>query len=340
MEDLGPVEPAAPVSVIMPVRGEEATLAAAVTSVLDNGYEGEVELAIAVAPGPDRTREIADALAAADPRITVVGNPGLTAPHGLNAAIAATRHDVVVRMDGHAVMPPGYLALAVDALRRTGAANVGGRMVPEAEAPLARAIAEAMQSRFGIGGAGHRVGGEEGPADSVFLGAFRRAALEEMGGYDVHFTRAQDWELNHRLREAGYVVWFVPDMQVPYAPRGSWRALARQFHQSGRWRREVVTRYPSTASVRYLLPPVLLIGLVASTLLGIVGALLGVPLLIAAFLVPLAYALGLVVASVLMLPRTGAASAVLMPGVLGVMHLTWGAGFVRGIHHARLDGRG
>ncbi len=327
-------------SVIMPVRGEEATLAAAVASVMANGYEGEVELAIAVAPGPDRTREIADALAAEDPRIIVVDNPGLTAPHGLNAAIAATSHEVVVRMDGHAVMPRGYLALAVDALRRTGAANVGGRMVPEAQAPLARAIAEAMQSRFGIGGAGHRIGGEEGPADSVFLGAFRRAALAAMDGYDVHFTRAQDWELNHRLRSAGYVVWFVPEMQVPYTPRGSWRTLARQFHQSGRWRREVVSRYPSTASVRYLLPPALLLALVVATALGVVGLWAQWPLLLAAFLVPLGYALGLVAATLTMVSRTGPRAAMLMPAVLAVMHLTWGAGFLRGIHHARLDGRG
>ena len=90
-------------------------------------------------------------------------------------------------------------------------------------------------------GARFHTGGDAGPADTVYLGVFRRAWLTRMGGYDPRFTRAQDWELNHRIREAGGLVWFSPLLRVAYRPRPTLAALARQYRDYGRWRR-VVTR--------------------------------------------------------------------------------------------------
>ena len=51
-----------------------------------------------------------------------------------------------------------------------------------------------------------------------------RDALARVGGFDEDFVRAQDWELNHRLRLAGETVWFDPSLRVTYRPRGSLRA--------------------------------------------------------------------------------------------------------------------
>ena len=93
-------------------------------------------------------------------------------------------------------------------------------------------------------------------ADTVYLGVFRREVLERLGGYDEHFARAQDWELNYRIRNAGETVWFTPDLVVTYRPRGSLAALAKQFFGSGQWRREMVRRHPGTVSPRYLAAPV------------------------------------------------------------------------------------
>jgi hypothetical protein len=166
----------------------------------------------------------------------------------------------------------------------------------------------------------------------VFLGAFRREALAHVGGYDEHFVRAQDWELNFRLRAAGYAVWFVPEMQVAYRPRRSWRALARQFHHSGRWRRAVVRQHPSTASPRYLAAPILVVALAAGVVLAIIGVIAGdawVALL--GLSAPLAYVAGVLVAAVSLARQSGWRAAARMPGVLATMHLAWGTGFLRGV---------
>ena len=226
----------------MPVRNEERHLAEAVRHVLGQDYPGEFELVLAVGPSADRTEQIARDLAAAQPRLTVVANPTGKIPAALNAAIRAARHAVIARMDGHALMPPGYLAAAVAALTETGAADVGGMMAAVGVTTFQQAVAWAMTSRAGVGSAAFHTGGEDGPADSVYLGVYRREAIEHAGGYDEGMLRAEDWELNYRIRKDGGLIWFTPDLRVTYRPRPSVRTLARQYHDYGRWRR-VVTRY-------------------------------------------------------------------------------------------------
>jgi GT2 family glycosyltransferase len=314
----------------MTVRQEEAHLASAVRSVLDNTFAPGIELVLAVGPSTDATEQIAADLAQ-DPRVTVIANPHGGTPQGLNLALAHARGDVVVRMDGHGVMPPGYIQRAVTVLSETGAANVGGRMVPDADAPFARAVAVAMQSSWGIGGAGHRVGGEAGPAESVFLGAFRKAALDDVGGYDEHFVRAQDWELNFRLRQAGYVIWFDPSMEVAYRPRASWRGLARQFYFSGQWRREVTRAHRIRPSVRYLAPPSTAIVVAVGLVLGAVGSVWGPSWLMLAFAAPLGYLAGVMGATASLGRAAGTHASMRLPGVLITMHLAWGVGFLRGV---------
>ena len=201
-----------PISVIMPILNEERHLRDAVHQVLSQQYDGPIEVVLAVGPSQDRTQEVAEALAAEDPRVRVVPNPTGRTPNALNAAIAATRYDIIARVDGHAMLPPDYLRVAVETLEATGADNVGGIMAAEGITPFEQAVARAMTSKIGVGGARFHTGGEPGPADTVYLGVFRRSALERVGGYDEHFLRAQDWEMNYRIRKTGGLVYFQPQI--------------------------------------------------------------------------------------------------------------------------------
>ena len=322
--------PSVSVSVVMPIRNEERHLRAAVERVLDQHYPGELEVVLSVGPSGDDTLAVAHELAAADPRIVVVDNPTGFTPAGLNIAIATARHDIIVRVDGHGELSPGYIAHAVDTLESKGAANVGGLMDAQGHTPLEQAIATAYNSRVGLGGGGfHLASTPAGPARTVFLGVFRRDALASVGGFDETLHRAQDWELNHRLRLAGHLVWFTPELRVVYRPRSSMRALAAQFFLTGRWRREVMRRNPETLSLRYLAPPVAVAGLAVGTAGGLLGLLTRTRLLSVLLLAPIVYVLFLGAATAAM--RTLSPAARLrFPIVLAVMHICWGAGFIRG----------
>ncbi|HSU74316.1 MAG TPA: glycosyltransferase family 2 protein [Terrabacter sp.] len=314
------MDPTPPVSVIMPLLNEERHLEDAVAAVVAQDYPGEIQVVLAVGPGHDDTLGVARRLAERDSRITVVENPTGRTPEALNLAVDAAKHDIIVRVDGHGFLSTGYIEHAVRVLHETNAANVGGVMRAEGVTDFEKAVATAMTSPLGVGGARFHTGGEPGPADTVYLGVFRREWLTAAGGYDPRFTRAQDWELNYRIRQAGGVVWFDPALTVEYRPRPTLRALSRQYRDYGRWRRVVAARHKGSINARYLAPPTALAAVAA----GLVGGLLWRPL----WAVPAAYAAGVGVGGVAISRGQGARVAVRVPAVLATMHMSWGWGFL------------
>lgn len=319
------------ISVIMPVLNEEQHLATSVAKVLAQPHRGPIELVLAVGPSRDRTRQIADELAAGDQRIRVIDNPSGTTPDGLNLAIAASTAPIIIRVDAHGELADDYFTTAVDLLVQTGAVNVGGRMDARGTTDFERAVALAYNSRLGLGGGGfHLADTPQGPAETVFLGCFRRDALVAAGGYDPDLRRAQDWELNLRLRQAGGSVVYSPKLRVTYRPRSSVRALARQFFRTGQWRREVTSRNPQTASLRYLAPPTLVAGLAGGLGLSL-AARPGRRWPLIGLLAPLAYLTSIGVASQYMARRSTPGARAWAPLVLVVMHTCWGLGYLVGV---------
>jgi len=315
------------VSVIMPVLDEERHLADAVRHILAQDYPGPLELVIALGPSRDRTDEIAAGLCAADPRVRTVPNPTGKTPAGLNAAIAASRNEIVVRVDGHGLLAPGYIRKAVRLLADTGAANVGGVMHAEGQSVFERAVAVAMTSKLGVGNAKFHTGGAAGPADTVYLGVFPREILEKHHGYNEAFIRAQDWELNHRIREAGGLVYFSPELHVTYRPRPDLRTLGRQYLHYGRWRRVVMRTHSGTASLRYLAPPLAVLAVLLGTVLGVVS-FFTTPWLALGFAAPVGYAAGIGLGSLRESGGQDAGVRLRLPLVLATMHFCWGWGFL------------
>ena len=305
------------VDVVMPIRNEAAGLADAVGAVRAQDYTGRVRIFLGVGPSDDGTEQIAAQLAAHDGDLVVVENPSGLTPAALNVAIRAGAAPVIVRVDGHSHLSAGYIARAVETMRRTGAVNVGGLQVPVATTPFEQAVADATTSWLGTGGPSYRVGGVAGPVDTVFLGVFDREAIEGVGLFDERLVRNQDYELNIRLREAGGVVWFDPELSVGYRPRGSWRALAKQYFEYGYWKAAVVRMHPESAKPRQLVPPVAVAAVAGAAGLG----LLWRRRLLA---VPAAYA------AVLLGASRRARRPVLQAAVIGVIHVTWSVGVIVG----------
>ena len=307
------------ISVILPVLNEAKYLEDSVNSILSQNFDGALEVILAVGPSEDATMEIAQALHAKDSRVVVVENPtGRTAP-GLNRAIVESRYSIIVRVDGHSQIPDNYCEIAFQTLLETGAVNVGGVMAAEGISLFERAVARAMRSPLGVGAARFHTGGGAGESDTVYLGCFRKEALLAVGGFDERFTRAQDWELNFRLREKGGVVYFDPRLTVTYRPRSTIKALAKQYFEYGRWRRVVSRRHQGTINYRYLAPPFTVVGTSLSILLG---ALVWPVFYIPAFV----YAVFILGASVIIGKSVG--EIVCLPTILLTMHISWGFGFL------------
>ena len=299
------------ISFVMPVRNEEKYLEEAVRAVLQQEFNGNTELVLAIGPSHDKTAEVAQALTKAYPQLKVVDNPGGDTATGLNLAIAQSKYKVVIRVDAHSTLPEGYGQLAHQVLAETNAANVGGKMVAEGKTEFQKAVAYGYNNRIGLGGGAFHVGTKAGEADSVYLGCFQRSWLDKVGGFDPKWVRGQDWELNKRLREAGGKIWFDPRLTVTYYPRSSWQALAKQFFSTGVWRGALTREAPGESAARYWAPPML-----------VLASLFGLPFTL--YLLVIAFA-------AMNAGELKPATRLWLVIVLPTMHFAWGLGFWWGL---------
>ena len=304
---------------VLPVLNEEKYLADSVNSILSQNFSGAIEVILAVGPSQDQTLKIAQSIQARDSRVVVVENPTGKTAAGLNLAIAAARYSIIVRVDGHSQIPHDYCETAFQILNETGAVNVGGIMAAEGVSLFERAVARAMRSPLGVGAARFHTGGGAGESDTVYLGCFRKEALLAVGGFDERFTRAQDWELNFRLRQSGGVVYFDPRLTVTYRPRSTIKALAKQYFEYGRWRRVVSRRHQGSINYRYLAPPFTVVATFLSIIAGgLFGALFFMPALI--------YSVFILGSSIIIGKSLG--EILCLPTILLTMHISWGLGFL------------
>ena len=316
---LGELSASPAISVILPVLNEAPHLEESVSAILSQDYQGIFEVLLALGPSQDQTNEIAKTLAVRDHRVKLVANPTGKTAAGLNLAIASSQSSVIIRVDGHAKIPNNYLSLVIEILRETGAVNVGGVMAAEGISKFEKAVARAMRSPLGVGASRFHTGGDAGEVDTVYLGAFRREAIVAAGGFDERYTRAQDWELNHRLRKNGGKIYFDPRLQVTYRPRPNLVKLAKQYFQYGTWRRVVSRSHSGTINLRYLAPPFALVG----TLISVISGLLIHPI----FYLPAAVYGGFVFLSSLLIAKSVSEYFSLL-AIIPTMHFAWGAGFI------------
>ena len=294
----------------MPVLNEESHLADSIAAILRQEYPSDIEMILALGPSRDETNAVAKKLAKQDKRIKLLDNPrGLTTV-GMNAAIKIAKHDIIVRVDAHSEPMDGYLKNGVRILLEQNADEVGGIMDAQGRSSFQKAVAWAYKSRLGIGGASYHVGGEAGEAESAYLGIFRKSALIRVGGYDEEIIRGEDWDLAQRIKATGGKVWFSPELRVVYWPRGRFSNLAKQFYSTGVWRGDLTRRDPANASLRYWVPPLL-----------VVATILGVPLGLYVFTV---------LAAGLLARGLSLKSRIALLIVLPTMHYCWGFGFLIG----------
>ncbi len=316
------------ITVIAPCRNERVFVDEFLDVVLAQRLAAGWTMQLLVADGDsdDGTRERLQARAAQDPRLQLIDNPRRATAAGLNAAIAAARGEVIVRMDVHTTYADDYVQRCVEVLAQTGATCVGGAW-QVADCPGRQgAIGTAFASRFGSGAATSRRAGYTGPVDTVYLGTWRREELQALGGYDETLLRTEDDELNLRILRRGGRVWQSAEIRCWYRPRPSFSGLWAQFYQYGYWKVPLIRKHRLPASPRHLVPTGFLLLLLALALAG--------------FAWRPAWVAGAVLAGVYTAAALAAATAAAPPwrglarwaGVLWAypcMHFGYGAGFAR-----------
>lgn len=315
------------VSVVLPVRNEARFIRRCLEAVQGQDYPiDRMEIIVADGMSTDDTRQIVESMRHGRVPIRLIPNPGKIVPTGLNAAIAASRGKVIVRVDGHCEIAPDYVSRCVQHLSE-GVDAVGGPLQTVGETMLARAIALAMSSSFGVGNSAFRtVNDSTMLVDTVAFPAYTREVVELLGPFDEELVRNQDDEYNSRLRKRGGRILLAADVRSTYFSRTALRPLWRQYFQYGYWKVRVLQKHPRQMSARQFVPPLFVVALTAS--------LIALPLTslgywwLAAVAGP--YVAAALLASV-WLSRRDLVLSPLLPVIFAILHISYGAGFLEGL---------
>ncbi len=318
------------VSVIMPVRNEEGFIARSLGAVLEQEYPADlVQVLVADGWSDDHTREIVEEVARDHPghEVEIVDNPGRIVATGFNAALSRARGEVIVRVDGHTIIAPDYISQCVTVLAESGADNVGGRMDAEGGGPVGDAIALATSSPFGVGNSHFHYVTHDCWVDSVYLGAWPRAAFERMGTFDPEMACDEDDELNYRLRARGGKILLTDRIRSRYFNRTSLRTAFHQYRQYGMWKVRVLQKHPRQMSARHFVPPVF-VAVVGGGAVLAPASRVARRIWVAAIG---AYGLATLTTSASIGRRSGWRLVPVLPVVFAALHLGYGAGFLTGL---------
>jgi len=287
-----------------------------------------MELIIADGQSTDGTREILEAFAGRAPfPVHIVANPQRSAASGFNACLQVAAGDPVVILGARAIPSTTFVSRSVAALESSGAAAVGGVVTAQAEGWPGEAIALALQSPFGAGGARYRSGGARGEVDTVNYGCYRRAAFAEAGGFDETMANVEDDEFNYRLRARGKTLLLAPEIHCGYVLRPGIGALARQFARYGYPKVRVLRRHPRQMQARQFVPA----ALVGAMLLGLLGYRFWGFARQLFWLAAGAYASATLLVSLAISWRRGWGYLPLLPPTFAAMHLSYGAASLAGV---------
>lgn len=319
------------VTLLVAMRNEAENIEVCLDSILAQDYPPErLEVLVFDGYSTDGSWEIAARVLADRPRAQLRRNPARIQAAAWNLGIDEAAGDVIGILSGHSILAPDYVTAAVNVLRRTGAAMVGGPVRALGDGRVAETIALAMSTPFGVGGAEFRYLDREQQVDTVFMGVSTREVYRAFR-FDEEMVRNQDDELSYRLLDSGARIICSPEIRSSYRSRTTLGGLWRQYFDYGRWKVRVMQKHPSQVRWRHLVPTVFVCSVLGSLLLAIVwrpGAIL-----LALTLTAYGAAMAVSIAKVREGGRRG--NLVLLPVVYITLHGAYGLGVLAGLMRHR-----
>jgi succinoglycan biosynthesis protein ExoA len=319
------------ISVVIPVRNEEAFIGHTVQSLLDQQYDlDRFEILVVDGRSTDRTREVVDEYCRQHVNVRLLDNPKMLSSAARNIGITQSKNDVVVVVDGHCDIPSERFLLNLSSAFHESGADIVGRpqtLFVDGASPLQRAIAVARSSRLGHHPDSFIYSGNSKfvPASSVGS-AYRREVFSRIGHFDESFDACEDVELNTRADQAGERCYFTENVGIRYFPRATLAGLFRQMSRYGQGRVRLARKHPKTISLKSFIPGIFVLGLLVGPILAAVHSTLAITFLTAVAL----YALVVGATSIQLAFQRGSFDAfVRLPFVFAIIHVGSGWGILK-----------
>lgn len=211
-----------PVSLVIPVRNEAASLAALFASIQNQTY-APAEIIIVDGGSSDETVAIAQRLTQGDARYRLIEAGPASPGRGRNIGIGAARHEWVALTDAGIALEPVWLAELIAAARRDQTldvvyGNYESRTDSRFERCAALAYAAPKQIRAG----------EMMRGPSIASALLRRTVWHKVGGFPDH-RAAEDLIFMERVEQQGFRIGWAPRATVWWSLRPDLTSTLRKF---------------------------------------------------------------------------------------------------------------
>ena len=324
------------VTLICPIRNEEKYIESFLQTIFLQDYpKDKIQILLIDGLSTDRTREIINTYCSIYKNVILLDNPNKTVPYALNIGIRNATGDIIIRLDAHAIYPPNYISTLVYYLEKLNADNVGGiwETIPANSSLIAKSIAIALSTPFGVGNATYRVIKETNleyvEVDTVPFGCYRKSVFEKYGLFDEQLTRNQDNEFNERIISGGGKIFLIPSLKIQYFARENYSKLFKMFYQYGYFGPLVDIKLKRFTRLRRYIPTLFLLSLIIPIFLG----LFWFPIFYISIFSGTIYFITLLTVSVYESLKTK--NIILFPFILSayfISHISYGLGYLIGFY--------
>ncbi len=249
------------VSIVIPVRNEEANLPRCLESIKKINYpKSRVEVIIVDGYSNDKTVEIAKSSGT-----RVFYNRQKIRSTGCQIGVNRAKGTIIAFTDADCVVPKNWLRDLLKHFGNDNVASVGGpNITPKDDTPFAKASGEAIWlltragSRYGLIG-GKVIETYHNPGCNVI---YRKAIISQVGGLNPHLLTCEDEELDFRIREAGYKILFTPKVVVDHYRRPTYKRIYIQAYRFAIGRMQAIRMHPKMARWFHFVPSLLLASVV------------------------------------------------------------------------------
>jgi glycosyltransferase involved in cell wall biosynthesis len=317
------------ISIICPIYNESNYITSCINALLHQTISKDrIEILIIDGFSNDGTRQIVENIAKENESVKLLDNPERIVTRALNIGFEMAKGEIIIRVDGHAVVSNDFIQNSIECLEKTNADCVGGIIECVNTSKKGIAIALAMSSKFGVGNSRFRTSGKEGYVDTVAFGAYKKEVLKKLGLIDPDLIGADDDEFNYRLRESGGKIYLCPKIKSKYYTRSNYTALFNQFFSYGFWKVRVLQKHFRMMQPRQFIPPLFVLSIIFTGIAGLFN-----PYLLSSFcsILSLYFLLSLLMSLYLAVRENQQVNLIHRLFIaFPVLHLSYGIGFLWG----------
>lgn len=322
------------VNVVVPVYNEAECIVACLEAVLGQGYPRErLEIHVVDGASDDGSAELVQEhfVLAGEP-VWLHTNPDRKTAKSLNIGIRESSGDIVIILGAHTEICADFIARNIENLRRPKVMCSGGTQINVGSTRRQVAIGAAMSHPFGMPTAPYRFRKTPGFVPTVVYGAYRREIFQKIGFFEEEGRIAEDADVNWRIIQAGFKIYFDPLIKTKYFPRSTFRSLVLQMFRYGIFRAYLFRKHFGGTSWLHVVPPVFVLCLTGLAIGAFIIPILGSILLMLAGAYTLA---ALIIGIITVIGKTGA-NPILVAASYITIHLSWGAGFLFGLTQRKI----